>query len=185
MILDKITEKYNDLSDRDKRAVKFGSIMLIIVLVYGWIISPLVDDYESLKYKISQLEEKLSVVISDNSGTLSVKQKRILKAVPIVKAPVTQDKQKQLFRDAFYQQLRLCGVKITANPTYSSKAIKSGSSRYVLLKSGFQCDYQQLLKLLAEINTNPYLLSIEKIKIDSDSKKHKLKVAMTVSTLVK
>jgi len=186
MILEKIKQQYNQLSLRDRRSLKIGVIIILFVLTYGFVVSPLLENYGAIKYKTKSLEGKLSFLKESDNESFSAKEKGILKTVPNVEVPLRETQQKQIFRDSLFEQLRSSGVKITSNLAYSGKAKKNGHRKYVLLKCAFSCNYQQFLKLLGEINSNPHLLSIEELKVSCDEKKrNQLTVIMGVSTLVK
>jgi len=171
-----------NLSQRDKRALKFGAICVAAIVVFvfatGWL-----GHWAEVRKSLDVKRNKLKV-ISPSKG----KQEGLMSIVPVFEMPGSEEKQKFLFRDKFNEQLKKAGIK-----SETLQFLPVGKSRradgYKLLRLQCRrgkCNFGQVLDLLAGLKENPYLVGIEEFKIKCDPKKRQeFELDLTVSTFVK
>jgi hypothetical protein len=165
------------LSKKDIRAIKFGAIgaVIILVFVFG---SAVHKRWSNAKANGTVLRTKLDAIDVDK-----VKQAGLMSIVPVVEMPQVEEEQKFLFRDKLSEQLKKAGIR--NKPLQVQAARKSSQSGYKLLlvKCDATCKFVQVLDFLARLNENPYLVGIEELKIKCDPKKRgEVELNLTLST---
>lgn len=170
------------LSRRDIRALKLGAVCAACVLLFAFALKWL-DNWGQVRGSLAATKAEFKAV-----RLAGVKQAALLSIVPVFEMPQSEEEQKFLFREKFNEQLKKAGIK--SNPLQILPAVGlRGRSDYKLLriKCGVgECKFGQLLDLLAGMNENPYLVGIEELSIKCNEKeREKVKVDLTVSTLVK
>jgi hypothetical protein len=102
--------------------------------------------------------------------------------------PKKEDKQRPLFYRKMTEQLQQAGIGVNPMPQYVSSRGKKQtglSVKLLRLRCQGKGKYDQILKLMAELEKNPYLVSVEEIKIACDPKKREeMTLDMTVSTFM-
>lgn len=186
LLFGKLKKYYESMSSRDRRAVLFGVGAAVVIVVYFGAVCPLLDDWQMTRYKIDSAKSKLAQLgVGDEPGQ-NAKMRGLFKVVPKVEFAENQAQQRILFRDKVFEQMKGAGIKAVSGPSYVGKVKKQGSFKTLRLKCSAKCSYQQLLKFLGNIKSNPYLLSVEEMKIRCDEKKrNQLSVSFVVSTFVK
>jgi hypothetical protein len=168
------------LSERDIRALKIGAVCVVAILVFlfatWWR-----DHWVKVRADKDKVKAQLDAISTDR-----VKQAGFTSIVPVFEMPVTEEKQKFLFRDKLNDQLKKAGIK--SKPLQVLSTVKSPQAGYKLLrlKCSTKCKFAQVLDLLARLNDNPYLVSVEEMRIKCDPKKRQdVDLDLTVSTFVK
>ena len=168
------------LSQKDIRALKFGAVgaVIILVFVFG---SAGHERWTKAKANGAVLQSKLDVINVDKA-----KQAGLMSIVPAFEMPQVEEEQKFLFRDKLSEQLKRAGIR--NKPLQIQTGRKSPQSGYKLLlvKCNATCRFEQVLDFLARLNENPYLVGIEELKIKCDPKKKgEVELDLTVSTFAK
>jgi len=170
------------LTPREIRTVQIGAVILVAIpaFTFGtkWI-----DDWRQVRLSLSQSQEKLRDLEAD-----ATKQAGLLSLVPVCEPPQEEDVQKFLFRDKLHEQLKKAGI--TTEPLQFLPVRKVESQKVLKIQCKGKCKFGQLLDLLASLKENPYLVGVEELKIDCDTKqppdkRQDVEVALTVSTFVK
>ena len=168
------------LSERDIRALKIGAVCVVAILVFlsatSWR-----DHWVKVRGEKKKVKAQLDAMSADK-----IKQAGFMSIVPVFEMPVTEEKQKFLFRDKLNEQLKKAGIK--SKPLQILTAGKSPVPGYKLLriKCSAKCRFGQVFDLLARLNENPYLVGIEEMRIQCDPKKRQeVELNLTVSTFVK
>ena len=168
------------LTQREKRTIKLGLVCVAGILVFAaaaeWT-EHWMQVRQSLALKQKEFES-LRVDQAKWAGLMSI--------VPAFEMPETEEKQKYLFRDKFEEQLKKAGIN--SKPLQVIPAQKARGSGYRLLrvKSSGKCNFEQVLRLLASLNENPYLVGIEEFEIKCQpEKRREFELNLTVSTFVK
>lgn len=186
LLIRRIKKHFENMNRRDRRAVVWGLGAVAVIIVYCVLISPLLEDWQMTRFKIDSAKAKLSKLgVGDEAGQ-TAKMRGLFKTVPCVELPESEVVQRRLFRDKIFEQMKSAGVVAISGPGYVGKVKKQGSFKTLRLKCSAKCSYEQLLKFIGNIKSNPYLLSVEEMKIRCDEKKrNQLSVSFVVSTFVK
>jgi hypothetical protein len=170
----------NKLSKRDIRALKIGAVCVVAILVFlsatWWR-----DHWVKVRGETAKTKKQLKDIRADKT-----RQAGFMSIVPVFEMPVTEEKQKFLFRDKLNEQIKKAGIK--SKPLQVLSTVKSPQAGYKLLrlKCSTKCKFAQVLDLLARLNDNPYLVGVEEIRIKCDPKKRQdVDLDLTVSTFVK
>lgn len=168
------------LSKKDIRALKFGAIgaLAIVVFLVG---SSAHDRWTQAKANAGVLRTKL-----DSIDINKARQAGLMSIVPVFEMPQVEEEQKFLFRDKLSEQFKSAGIK--NEPLLIQAKRKSPLSGYKLLlvKCSAECRFTQVLDFLARLNENPYLVGIEELRIKCDPKKRgEVELDLTVSTFAK
>ena len=178
---------FKRLSQRDKRALTFGIIAVAVILAY-MSVGPWFKDWQGIRADLKARRDQLKVIApADDDETAKAAWEKLALRVPVFEMPLPESKQVPLFRDKFNEQLKKAGIKIKTLQPIGGKSAKRISG-YKLLK--FQCrgkcSLNQVLDLLAELNSNPYLAGIEELNIKFGQKDRKqMDLLLTVSTFAK
>ena len=173
---------------RNRRALITGVVFVVSILLFHFVISPGMDQWKELKLELADTQRKLELVGAIDNLELSAKRKELAQSVPAFEMPQREDKQRLLFERKINEQLQKAGIKLTNQPQYYSKGKKQPGLGLKLLR--LQCrgnaNFSQIMDLLAGLNENPYLVSIEEIKIECGKKKREeMSLSLTLSTFVR
>lgn len=177
---------WDSIGGRDKRAIVFGIVAGGMIVIYLFIGLPLFEDWSRVRDELEMYRTRLDSVNGQSSGS-KAKIVGLCQAVPFMESPLEEDAQRKLFWDKTYDQLKSAGIKLSSGPGYvsSSKKKKAHGMRALRLKFAGSCKYDQLVKFLARLNENPYLVSIEELTINGDEKKPgQVNIDVTVETFV-
>lgn len=172
----------NKLSDKDKQTLKKGLMAAVIIVVFVVGMKVYGDwDTKTLAYKSKEASlKKLDIPDSVFNRTLNV--------VPVFQMPKDEQAQKEDFRnslDQLFDQLRISSdpwQEVTVKTNTVSSLPGYGTLK---LKTSGTCRFDQILDLLSALKSNPYLVSVEELNIESDAQdSRQVKFALTLSTFV-
>jgi hypothetical protein len=172
------------LTQREKRMLQIGAVCVIAIpaLTYGtnWL-----DHWGKIRTSLAAAKRELNGITIDNA-----KRAGLLSLVPVFEAPQPEETQKFLFRDKLYEQLKKAGIKNEPLTFLAVKATKKAPYKVLRIKCKGQCKFEQLLDFLAVLKENPYLVGIEELSIQCDTKeppekRKNVEINLTVSTFVK
>lgn len=142
------------------------------------------DRWHEVRASLAMAKSKLNDITVDET-----KRAGLLSIVPVFETPQPEDKQKFLFRDKLHEQLKKAGIN--TEPLTIIAARKKADFPYGVsrIKCKGKCKFDQLLGFLAGLKENPYLVGIEELRIQCDSKqppdkRKDVEVELTVSTFV-
>ncbi len=167
------------LSQRDIRMLKIGAVCVVAIPVF-WIAFKLYDRRAEARASLAELNNKLELIDVDKA-----KRSGLMSIVPKFEMPQKEEAQRFLFRDKLDEQLKKAGIKSTLQVVSTAK---SGQAGYKLLrmKCSGKCRLTQVLDLLANLKDNPYLVSVEELRIRCDKKNsQQVDMDLTVSTFIK
>jgi len=180
---------FERLNQRDKRALTFGAVSVAVILAY-MSVGPWFKDWQDIKASLRAKRDQLKVIApADDDETAKATWEKLALRVPVFEMPLREKEQVPLFRDKFNDQLKKAGIKIkTLQPIGGKGARPIPGTMVKLLK--FQCrgkcSLNQVLDLLAGLNSNPYLAGIEDLSIKFGQKdRRQMDMVMTVSTFAK
>ena len=178
---------FERLNQRDKRALIFGVVAVAVILAY-MSAGPWFKDWQDIKASLDAKRAQLKVIApADDDEKAKATWEKLALRVPVFEMPLPESKQSPLFRNKFSEQLKKAGIKVKTLQPIGGKSTKRVSG-YKLLK--FQCrgkcSLNQVLDLLAGLNSNPHLAGIEEMSIKFGQKDRKqMDLVMTVSTFAK
>ena len=171
------------LTQREKRILMIGALSAGVILVLHFGLDGL-DHWRTVRASLKSARDKLKEVAVDET-----KQAGLLSIVPVAETPQLEEKQKFLFRDRLHEQLKK--AKIKPEPLAILAARRKAGLPYKVLriKCRGKCQFNQLLDFLATLPENPYLVGIEELRIECDTKQPADKrkdvvVDLTVSAFV-
>lgn len=176
------------LNEREKRLLLLGvaAVVAILVFTYG---SKGIDRWEKNRAALKEAQRKLGEVETDKA-----KLAGLTALVPVFETPQVEEKQKTLFREKLYEQLKKSGINSEPPvPQLGKKTTISGVTYQMLkIKCRGKCKFDQLLDFLGNLKENPYYVGVEELQFRCDTKeppeKRKDKDVdfdLTVSTFVK
>lgn len=174
------------LNAREKQMLLLGaaSAVVIFALTYG---SKGYDRWSQARATLAAAKRKLNEVETDKSRQIA-----LATIVPVAEIPQVEDKQKFLFRDKLYEQLKAAGIKAEPLQFLPLRKPRGLSYRVIKIKCKGKCKFDQLLEFLANLKENPYLVGVEELRIQCDTKEppekrkdKEIEIDLTVSTFVK
>jgi hypothetical protein len=164
--------------------VQVGAIAVIVIplLSYGttWI-----DDWRAVRASLGDARTRLKDLEVDQA-----RQAGLLAIVPVCEEPQPEETQKFLFREKLHEQLKKAGINTQPLQILTSRKMKSGPYKVLKIQCKGKCRFEQLLDLLAGLKENPYLVGVEELRIQCDTrqppeKRKEIEIDLTVSTFVK
>ena len=178
---------FERLNQRDKRALTFGIVAVAVILAY-MSVGPWFKDWQDIRADLKAGRNQLKVIApAADDETAKAAWEKLALRVPVFEMPLPETKQVPLFRDKFNEQLKRAGIKIKTLQPIGGKSAKRDSG-YKVLKFHCRgtCSLNQVLDLLAGLNSNPYLAGIEELNIKCGQKdRRQMDLVMTVSTFAK
>jgi hypothetical protein len=174
------------LNTREKRVLLLGAVSaaVIFAFTYG---SKAYDRWSEARATLGAAKRKIGEVETDKN-----RQAALATMVPVCEAPQVEDKQKFLFRDRLHEQLKKAGINTEPLQFLPVRKPKGLSYKVLKIKCKGKCKLDQLLDFLSSLNENQYLVGVEELRIQCDTKeppeKRKdkdIEIDLTVSTFVK
>lgn len=174
------------LNPREKRILLLGAVSAaaILVFTYG---SKGYDRWSEARATLASAKRKLADVETDRN-----RQAALAALVPVIEAPQVEDKQKFLFRDRLNEQLKKAGIKAELVQFLPVRKPRGLSYKVLKIKCKGKGKLDQLLDFLSNLNENPYLVGVEELRIQCDTKEppekrkdKEIEIDLTVSTFVK
>ena len=166
------------MNDRDKRALKLLVFFTVAMLIFLLLASGF-GRWQKLRLSLAAVRRQVGTI-----NPAAVRRSN----VPAFEMPLTQEKQKFLFRDKLGEQLKNAGLK--TKPLKDLPVIKSRQlAAYKLIR--IQCEaektkFTQILDLLSNLNDNPYLVGIEELKLKRTAEdKQEFDITLTVSSFAR
>ncbi len=152
---------FDKMNEKDKKTIKKGGIgaMAVVVLFVA------AQGYGTWNKKISEYN-----TIDSQLRTLNVTdstRKKMLESVPVFQMPKGEQDQKPLFRDSLDQLFAEVGINTEPwQEVATSKTPVIAGYGSLRLKASGSCRFDQILRLLALLKQNPYLVGIEELHIE-------------------
>ncbi len=176
------------ISEKDKKILKLGGVAVAVILVWFLAIGPWFGEWGDIRKELGAERQKLEgVSVSTDGKAVSAKQSGLFSVVPVFEMPDAKKEQSQKFRTKFNEQLKKSGLKVTSLQFLKEQKLKGVSDyRMSPLRFKGKGNFNQVLDLLAELNSNPALLGVEEIRLSCDKKNRTvMEIDMVVSTLTK
>jgi len=176
------------LSQRDKRALKLAAVSVAAIMVYLFVMAPWIDNWRLTASELTSLRADLKSIISQSSGAGAAKQAGLASVVAKLQMPQRENIQQPVFREKINEQLKKAGVNVKSLKYLTKKRPKGpGGYKINLLECRGKAKFGQILDLLASFRGNPYLVGIEDIQLQCDTKDRNkpMDIVLVVSTFVK
>ena len=176
------------LNERERRLLLIGAAAAVAILVFAYGTKGL-DRWSKSRDSLTAAKRRLGEVETDKT-----KLAGLISLVPVFEKPEPEEKQKSLFREKLFEQLKKAGINPEPPQPILSKKMNIGGTAYRVLKvkCKAKCKLDQLLDFLAGLKENPYLVGVEELQIRCDTKeppeKRKdkdVEVDLVVSTFVR
>jgi hypothetical protein len=176
------------LNEREKRMLLIGGAAVVVILVFTYGTKG-IDRWEKSRSSLAAAKRKLGEVETDKARLAG-----LMAQVPVFEAPQAEEKQKSLFREKLYEQLKKAGINSEPPQPLLGKKINIGGVTYQVLK--VKCKgkgkFDQLLDFLGNLKENPYCVGVEDLQFRCDTKEQPEKrkdkdveIDLTVSTFVR
>ena len=171
------------LNQREKRILVVG--LVVAAAIVGFHFGPkVVGHWQQVRANLKVLQSKMNDI-----GPSKAQQAALAAVVPVFDTPQPEDKQKFLFRDKLYEQIKKAGINNIDPLSFLTAQKRVDSYKTLLIKCKGKCKFDQLLDFLATVKENPYLMGVEELRIQCDTKqppekRQEVEIDLTVSTLV-
>lgn len=175
------------LSRRETVMLGASLVLGVVVLSYHFFVGGWLDHWGKIRGEIAVFEAKIEKLDVTGSSKAAARAAVLQKAVPVFEMPVSENEQRLLFEKKFYEQLKKAGVK-AENLRFDSKGQLDRTLGLRLLKMHCKgkCKFTQAMDLLANLNSNPYLVSVEEFTMTADAKKpQEVEVKLVLTTYVR
>jgi hypothetical protein len=172
------------LTPREIRVVQIGVIAVIAIPAFTFGTKWL-DDWRQVRKSLAQSQDKLKGLEINEA-----RQAGLLSIVPVLELPEEEEVQKLLFRDKLHEQLKKAGINTEPLQVLAVRKTRDVPHKVLKIQCKGKCKFDQFLSFLAGLRENPYLVGIEELRIECDTKqppdkRQEVDIALTVSTFVK
>jgi hypothetical protein len=176
------------LNEREKRLLLMGGVAAVAILAFTYGAKG-IDRWHKSRVSLAQAKRKLGEVETDKT-----KLAGLMTLVPVFETPQPEEKQKSLFREKLYEQMKKAGINSEPPQPLLGKKSNIGGTTYQALKIRCKgkCKFDQFLDFLSNLKENPYFVGVEELQLRFDMKeppeKRKDKdvdIDLTVSTFVR
>jgi hypothetical protein len=178
-----------NLSPREKRMVRIGSVLVIAMLAVKFAILPWTAHWSELRDHLHAQETELAAMNRDAARMAHLNRRLTNRYGPAaVKPRPFGDEAQPAFHKAVQTALQSSGFKLASLDPQSSASIKTapGLASMTLRVTG-TCQPSQLIKLLDDIRLAECLVFVDRMHVQSGApqKPQELAVTLTLATLVK
>jgi hypothetical protein len=144
--------------------IGLAAVAITLVFTYG---TKGIDRWHKNRVSLTAAKKKLGEVETDKAKLAGLRA-----LVPVFEFPELQEKQKTLFREKLYEQLKKSGINTEPPQPLLGKKIAVGGVTYQVLKIKCKgkCKFDQFLDFLANLKENPYVVGVEDMQIRFDTK---------------
>jgi hypothetical protein len=176
----------NKLSEKDRKTIRVGSLLVVIILACGGL-NILLKEYSLTSKELDAARKKFNSVMPAKDGSLNLKQAGLYKIVPVFESPQEEKIPGSNFQKQFLDQLRKAGIKFSVlnlQPMSSKRNVAGFKTRDLHCKG--KCNFGQAMDLVASLYKNPLFVGVEEFKVECDAKKPTaMDLTITVSTFIK
>jgi hypothetical protein len=172
------------LNQREIRVIQLGGICAVAILAFTYG-ATWMEHWAEVRASLATARSQLDDLAADRT-----RQAGVLSIVPVFEPPQEEEKQKFLFRDKLYEQLKKAGIKNEPLAFLATRRTKNAPFTVLRIKCKGKCRFDQLLDFLASLKDNPYLVGVEELSVQCDTKeppekRKDVEIDLTVSTFVK
>lgn len=170
----------DSLDKRSRRAVIVGGGFAVAILLFHFVLSPWFGNWGVVRRDLANQIQQLEMA--------DVREKLLAEKVPAFEMPESEDKQRVLFERKISEQLQAAGIAPIGIGQYVGKGKVQGKMglKLLTLEVKGKGDFGQLLDFLANLNENPYLVSIEEFRAQCNKKnRQEITAMLKISTYAK
>ena len=167
------------LSQRDRRALKIAVLAVGAILIFSLVLSPWLDHWGQVRAQLKDEKAKVAKLESAH-------RQAAVALVPVLEPPQSSYRQRLIFERKISEQLKKAGIGVKKSLQYSGKGKKDTTLNCTVLQLTCQgtAKFDQVLTLLAGLNENPYLLGVEQLDLQCgpENKRQELTLSLTLAT---
>ena len=175
-----------NLSDRDRRALIIGSVLLAALLVVRFAVLPWLDDWRQVRDRIDSTTETLHSLDRKVKRRDHLHEQLARTYGPAASKPLTDVQTTQVaFHKTVQDVLGAAGIKFESIKSQPVKPIRKlpGISLVPVQISG-KCQIAQLAKFLAQAQRADMVMIVDRMNVSVNAKKRtELSVTMVLATL--
>ncbi len=183
-----LRKRFENLSTRDQRAVKWGGLALAIALIINFLIAPWLGHWADSRDRIQGSQAELSRLRVAAAGVLSQRSRVIDRFGPGAVSPLEDAQTATIkFLKAAPDVLKGGGVQIQNIQQQPAKQLKDLPGVDSLpFQVEATCELPQLAQCLDAMRKSENLIIVEQINVDADGKDPgRLKVTFVLATLAR
>ena len=171
------------LNQREIRVLQLGGVCAVAILAFTYGATWL-EHWREVRASLATARSRLDDLTADPA-----KRAGVLAIVPVFEPPQTEETQKFLFRDKLHEQLKKAGIKNEPLTFLATRVTRNFPYRVLRIKCKGKCRFEQLLDFLAAMKENPYLVGLEALSVQCNTKeppekRKEVEIDLTVSTFV-
>jgi len=160
-----------------------GGICAVVILAFTYGTTWL-EHWREVRVSLATAKGRLNDLTADPA-----KRAGVLAIVPVFEPPQAEEMQKFLFRDRLHEQLKKVGIKNEPLTFMATRMTRNAPYRVLRIKCKGKCRFEQLLDFLAAVKENPYLVGVEELSVQCNTKeppdkRKEVEMDLTVSTFV-
>ena len=174
------------LSPRDRRAILFGAVALLIILATRLLVMPWIDSWRTARDEMAISRKQLNDIQKQMQRVLWQRQRLEEIYGPAVKNDLEDRQTAQLaLIKAVQDVFKTAGIKLTDYQPQRARTLKEiPDVQFVPLQIRGKCKLPQLTKCFVTMRDNKTLIIVESFSITNNEKKPgELEISMIVSTL--
>ena len=154
------------LNERERRMLLIGLAVVAVMLVFTYGTKG-IGQWHKNRVSLAAAKKKLGEVETDKATLAG-----LLALVPVFEKPEPEEKQKTLFREKLYEQMKKAGINTEPPQPLLGKKTSVGGVTYQVLKIKCKgkCKFDQFLDFLASLKENPYVVGVEELQVRFDTK---------------
>lgn len=176
------------LNPREKRTVLLCAAGA--GLIFGWFlgVEPLLNNWRTTRARLAVLRRQVAPLTTASRGRETIELEELVRSVPVLEMPGRADERGPAFQEEFTRQLRRAGLN-SKRLQLSDVVVMKGSAgglRVRRLESEGQGTYEQILKLLSSLPSNPMYAGTSRLRLTPDAKdRNQIHWELTVFTCVR
>lgn len=176
------------LTQREIRMLQLGAVAAVAILALTKGMDG-IEHWSKVRTSLRAARDKMADLGADDT-----KRAGLLSIVPVFEPPQPEETQKFLFRDKLHEQLKKAGIKneplAFLSTRRTTRVSKEVADQVLRIKCKGKCKFGQLLDFLAALKENPFLVGVEELSFECDTKKppdkrQDIEFDLVVSTFVK
>lgn len=158
------------LTQRDKRTLKLTAMAGVLIVVYFLALEPMLASWQQMRSQRDQLQRQLDRLTGIQSGIGAIRFKELTDRVPVYEMPSAAAEQGLLFRDELTRQLQRAGLQARTLQLRDNRGKRENGFAVLTVDCQGRCEYEQMLRLLADLKRNPYYVGVEKLSLRVDTR---------------
>jgi hypothetical protein len=138
-------------------------------LIVGWFlgIEPLLKNWKATRARLTVLHRQVAQMRMDPSDPKTIELEQLVRSMPVIEMPGRAEERGPAFQEEFTRQLRQVGLdskRLQLSAVTGSKGL-AGGYRILRLESQGQGTYDQVLRLLSILPSNPMYAGTMRLRL--------------------